>query len=335
MIIGTAGHIDHGKTTLVRALTGVDTDRLAEEQARGMTIDLGFAYLPAPDGSVLGFVDMPGHEKFMRNMLAGATGIDLVLLVVAADDGVMPQTREHLAVAELLGIPRALVAITKCDAAGPARAATVEQEVRGLLASGPFANAQILHVSAHGGDGIEQLRACLFTASTDGRKADDRPVRFAIDRAFSLPGAGTVVTGTGWSGGLRREAAVRILPGEQVARVRGLESHGSKVDAIRAGHRVAVAQALHGGEDHHDQAGRRAVDGDEGAADAGHHHPTDDGADDAAHGRKARGHGDAQTEGQRNQENQKSGDEVGFPVLGETGQPGLGQDAGFSLHGEH
>lgn len=241
MIIGTAGHIDHGKTTLVRALTGVDTDRLAEEQARGMTIDLGFAYLPAPDGSVLGFVDMPGHEKFMRNMLAGATGIDLLLLVVAADDGEMPQTREHLAVAELLGIPRALVAITKCDAAGSARAAKVEQEVHGLLASGPFANAQILHVSAHGGDGIEQLRAYLFTASTDGRKADDRPVRFAIDRAFSLPGAGTVVTGVVVQGALAVGDVLALSPTGREVRVRSLHVQNRAADQGAAGQRCGVA----------------------------------------------------------------------------------------------
>ena len=158
MIIGTAGHIDHGKTSLVRALTGVDTDRLKEEKARGISIDLGFAYLPAPDGSVLGFVDVPGHEKFVHNMLAGATGIDFVLLVIAADDGVMPQTREHLAIVDLLGIERGIVALTKADLVDRSRAAKVAAEIAQLLDGTGLAGAEILPVSTVTGEGIDALR---------------------------------------------------------------------------------------------------------------------------------------------------------------------------------
>src|SRR5580692_489015 len=147
MIIGTAGHIDHGKTSLVRALTGVDTDRLKEEKARGISIDLGFAYLPTPDGAVLGFVDVPGHEKFIHNMLAGATGIDFVLLTIAADDGVMPQTREHLAIVDLLGIGRGIVALTKADLAEPARRAEVAADIKQTLNATWLAGAEIVEVS--------------------------------------------------------------------------------------------------------------------------------------------------------------------------------------------
>ena len=197
MIIGTAGHIDHGKTTLVRALTGVDTDRLKEEKARGISIDLGFAYLPAPDDSVLGFVDVPGHEKFVHNMLAGATGIDFVLLVVAADDGVMPQTREHLAIVDLLGIERGVVALTKADLASRERRAAVTDEIRQTLATTGLAGADIVPVSTVSGEGIDGLRQRLFSEvhaqtqrSTQGR------FRLAIDRCFTLSGTGTVVTGT-------------------------------------------------------------------------------------------------------------------------------------------
>src|SRR5262249_41025033 len=162
MIIGTAGHIDHGKTSLVRALTGVDTDRLKEEKARGISIDLGFAYLPAPDGPVLGFIDVPGHEKFVHNMLAGATGIDFVLLVIAADDGVMPQTTEHLAIVDLLGIERGIVAMTKADLVPPSRQDKVADEIRHALSNTKLADADILPISTISGEGIDQLRQKLF-----------------------------------------------------------------------------------------------------------------------------------------------------------------------------
>src|SRR5215469_8831655 len=164
MIVGTAGHIDHGKTALVRALTGVDTDRLKEEKARGISIDLGFAYLPAPDGSVLGFVDVPGHEKFVHNMLAGATGVDFVLLVIAADDGVMPQTREHLAIVDLLGIARGVIALTKADLAEPARCAAVALDIKQTLSMTGLADAAIVEVSTVTGEGVDELREKLFAA---------------------------------------------------------------------------------------------------------------------------------------------------------------------------
>ncbi len=204
MIVGTAGHIDHGKTSLVRALTGVDTDRLKEEKARGISIDLGFAYLPAPDGSVLGFVDVPGHEKFVHNMLAGATGIDFVLLVIAADDGVMPQTREHLAIIDLLGIERGLVASdqNRSGCAG----ATGEGRGRHRKAcwmAPALRDAEIVPVSTVTGDGIDDLRDRLFDAARTIRaRAASERFRLAVDRSFTLPGTGTVVTGTVLSGAM-------------------------------------------------------------------------------------------------------------------------------------
>ena len=206
MIVGTAGHIDHGKTALVRALTGVDTDRLKEEKARGITIDLGFAYLPTPTGDTLGFIDVPGHEKFVHNMLAGATGIDFMLLVVAADDGPMPQTVEHLAIIDLLGVERGIVALTKADLADQARRDDVEAAIRQLLEPTCLAEADIVPVSVVTGEGIDALRDRLFVAADQfGRAADDRRFRLAIDRSFTLAGAGTVVTGTVLSGSVSFE----------------------------------------------------------------------------------------------------------------------------------
>src|SRR5215470_4311745 len=164
MIIGTAGHIDHGKTSLVRALTGVDTDRLKEEKARGISIDLGFAYLPAPGDAVLAFIDVPGHEKFIHNMLAGATGIDFVLLVVAADDGVMPQTLEHLAIVDILGVERGIVVLTKSDIVDPSRRAQVTADVAATLAGTALAGADIVAVSTVTGEGVDELRRRLFAA---------------------------------------------------------------------------------------------------------------------------------------------------------------------------
>ena len=244
MIIGTAGHIDHGKTALVRALTGVETDRLPEERRRGITIALGFAPLVLDGIGTVGMVDVPGHEGFVRTMLAGASGIDLALLVVDATEGVRPQTREHLAILSLLGIRGGVVALTKADLVDTELRGLAVEEVQGVLAGSTLHGAPVLPVSAVTGEGIEALRTALTVVCAQvPARGEGEPWRLPIDRVFSVAGAGTVVTGTGWSGGLRREAAVRILPGEQVARVRGLESHGSKVDAIRAGHRVAVALA--------------------------------------------------------------------------------------------
>ena len=247
MIIGTAGHIDHGKTALVGALTGVNTDRLKEEKARGISIDLGFAYLPAPDGSVLGFVDVPGHEKFIRNMLAGATGIDFVLLVVAADDGVMPQTLEHLAIVDLLGIRHGLVALTKADLVDAARRAEVTAEIADTLSGTALAGADIVPVSTVSGEGIDALRMALFNAATvhGARAARDR-FRLAVDRSFTLAGAGTIVTGTVLSGVVAVGDRVTVSPTGLSARVRSIHAQNRPTERGQAGERCALNLA---GED--------------------------------------------------------------------------------------
>jgi selenocysteine-specific elongation factor len=244
LILGTAGHIDHGKTALVRALTGVDTDRLPEEKRRGITIDLGFASLRLADDLEIDLIDVPGHEAFIRNMLAGATGIDLVLLVVAADEGVMPQTREHLAIVELLGIRRGVVAITKADLVDPEWLELVSDEVRELLSGSALADAPMQVVSARSGQGIAELAEVIRQAAHTVRSRSSIDLfRMPIDRVFTVRGTGTVVTGTVWSGGLLRDAQVRIEPAGLVARVRVLQRHGSDCDRIEAGERAAVALA--------------------------------------------------------------------------------------------
>jgi selenocysteine-specific elongation factor len=241
MIVGTAGHIDHGKTSLVRALTGVDTDRLKEEKARGISIDLGFAYLPAPDGTVLGFVDVPGHEKFVHNMLAGATGIDFVLLAIAADDGVMPQTREHLAIIDLLGITRGIVALTKSDLVDDAQRSRVEAEIMRLLDGTGLAGADILPVSTVSGDGVDFLRDLLFDAArTIGARAAPDRFRLAVDRSFTLPGTGTVVTGTVLSGAVSVGDRVTVSPSGLAARVRSIHAQNRPVERGVAGQRCAL-----------------------------------------------------------------------------------------------
>ena len=241
MIIGTAGHIDHGKTALVRALTGVDTDRLKEEKARGITIDLGFAYLPAASGPILGFVDVPGHEKFVHNMLAGAGGIDFVLLVVAADDGIMPQTREHLAIVDLLGVSRGVVALTKVDLVAAERRAEVATEIERALDGTSLRGSEIMSVSSVTGEGIDALRSRLFDASrfVIGRAADGR-FRLAIDRSFSLTGVGTVVTGTVLSGTVAIGDQIMISPSGLNARVRSIHAQNRPADWGRAGERCAL-----------------------------------------------------------------------------------------------
>jgi selenocysteine-specific elongation factor len=242
LILGTAGHIDHGKTELVRALTGVDTDRLKEEKERGITIDLGFAELDAGDDLRLGVVDVPGHEGFVRNMLAGATGMDLVLLVVAADEGVMPQTREHLAIVTLLGVERLVVSLTKCDLVDEDWLDLVRDEVRALLSGTPYAAAPLVPTSARSGAGLEALQAALreVAATVEADDASDL-ARLPVDRVFTVRGTGTVVTGTLWSGTLRVGERVRVLPGDLTARIRGLQVHGRDVEVARAGERTAVA----------------------------------------------------------------------------------------------
>ncbi|HEY8468225.1 MAG TPA: selenocysteine-specific translation elongation factor [Longimicrobiales bacterium] len=244
LVLGTAGHIDHGKTALIRALTGIDTDRLPEEKRRGITIDIGFANLRLPDGQELAVVDVPGHEAFIRNMLAGATGIDIVLLVIAADEGVMPQTREHLAIVDLLGVRRAVVAITKTDLVEPDWLDLVIEDIRAELAATPFADAPLVPVSAVTGAGLDQLTAALAAVAAGVAERDDDDLfRLPIDRVFTIRGTGTVITGTVWSGRLAADATVRILPAGLSARVRGAQVHGRAVPAVAAGQRAALALA--------------------------------------------------------------------------------------------
>ena len=241
MIVGTAGHIDHGKTALVKALTGIDTDRLKEEKARGITIDLGFAYLPTTDGSILGFVDVPGHERFIHTMLAGASGIDFVLMTIAADDGVKPQTREHLAIIDLLGIERGIAVITKADLVTPQRLAALTIEIRELLADTMLAGSEVLPVSAVTGQGIDALRDKLAAAA---RLMPDRSMearfRLAVDRVFTLQGVGVIVTGTILSGLVHPGDRVVISPSGLSARVRSLHAQNRPADIGRAGERCAL-----------------------------------------------------------------------------------------------
>ena len=244
MIIGTAGHIDHGKTTLVRALTGVDTDRLPEEKKRGITIELGFAPLVLPGIGTAGVVDVPGHEAFVRTMLAGATGIDLALLVVAADEGMMPQTREHLAILSLLAVHGGVVALTKTDLVDDEWLALVTEDVRNALAASPLTDAPIIPVSATTGAGLDALRDALAAtaAHLPARDPDDL-FRMPVDRSFTVKGTGTVVTGTVWSGSLPADATIRIMPAGRTARVRGIQSHGSATSVATPGARVALSLA--------------------------------------------------------------------------------------------
>ncbi|MDI6822273.1 MAG: selenocysteine-specific translation elongation factor [Actinomycetota bacterium] len=241
IIIGTAGHIDHGKTTLVKALTGVDTDRLKEEKKRGISIDLGFAEFKLPSGQVAGVVDVPGHERFVKNMLAGATGMDLVLLVVAADDGVMPQTEEHLAIANLLGVKKAIVALAKVDLVEEEWLEIVEEDIKSLLKGTTFEDAPIIRVSPVTGFGLEKLLHEMGKiASEVAPKDTDSPYRLPIDRAFSLKGVGTVVTGTLWSGEISLDEQVVILPKGLSSRVRSIQVHSHNVEKAYAGQRVAL-----------------------------------------------------------------------------------------------
>ena len=240
MIIGTAGHIDHGKTALVKALTGTDGDRLAEEKARGITIELGFAYADLGGGKVTGFVDVPGHERFVHTMLAGAGGIDLALLVIAADDGIMPQTLEHLAILDLLGITRGLVALTKSDLADPALITYRQSEIAALLAPTGLAGAQVLPVSALTGAGIAELRQALVLAEDQtNQRADAGRFRMSVDRSFVLSGAGVVVTGTVLSGQVAIGDHVQISPSGLAARVRGIHAQNRKSQIGFAGQRCA------------------------------------------------------------------------------------------------
>ena len=241
MIVGTAGHIDHGKTSLVRALTGVDTDRLKEEKKRGISIDIGFAFLPAPDGSMLGFIDVPGHEAFVHNMLAGATGVDVAVLVVAADDGVMPQTREHLSIIDLLGIKNGVVALAKCDLVDEAQRDLIAANISAEIDRTSLAQARIIPVSAVTGEGIADLRDHLLdlVRTVSQRKRTGR-FRLAVDRSFVLQGAGTVVTGTILTGSVSVGDKVTISPNGLTARVRSIHAQNTPRDSGHAGERCAV-----------------------------------------------------------------------------------------------
>jgi selenocysteine-specific elongation factor len=241
MIIGTAGHIDHGKTALVRALTGVEADRLKEEQARGITLDLGYAYQALTDGGVLGFVDVPGHEKLVHNMLAGATGIDHVLLVVAGDDGPMPQTREHVQILDLLGLASGTVALTKCDLVDGARLDEARRQIRDLLASSGMADAPVMAVSSVTREGIEALRDHLHAAAREiGLRRTDGMFRLAVDRCFTLSGAGTVVTGTVHAGRVCVGDSVRVTPSGLDVRVRAIHAQNRPSEVGLAGQRCAL-----------------------------------------------------------------------------------------------
>ncbi|TAN22944.1 MAG: selenocysteine-specific translation elongation factor [Acidobacteria bacterium] len=240
MIVGTAGHIDHGKSALVEALTGVHPDRLAEERRRGMTLDLGFGHW-SQNGQTIGVVDVPGHERFIHSMLAGAGGIDVMLLVVAADAGVQPQTVEHFAICRLLGIPQGVVALTKTDLADGAQMARVRSQIAALLEGTAFAGAPVIPVSAVTGAGIEELRQALLTGGgrAPGRDAA-APFRLPVDRAFSMKGFGAVITGTLAQGTLHTGEEAELLPGRRRVRVRGLQVHGQAVTEAVAGNRVAA-----------------------------------------------------------------------------------------------
>jgi len=242
MIVATAGHVDHGKTALIRALTGVDTDRLPEEKRRGISIDLGFAYWRPAADALVGFVDVPGHERFVRNMLAGVCGIDAVLVVVAADDGVMPQTVEHLQIIQLLAVERGVAVINKIDRVPAERVEEVAANLRALLAHTGIADIEILPVSATTGAGLEALRTALASmAKSAARQAEGgRPFRFAVDRAFSIAGAGTVVTGTVFSGKAAQGDKLVLTPSGIAVRVRGMQKDGKPALAAVAGERCAL-----------------------------------------------------------------------------------------------
>ncbi|MEO5763297.1 MAG: selenocysteine-specific translation elongation factor, partial [Vicinamibacteria bacterium] len=240
-IIGTAGHIDHGKSSLVKALTGTDPDRLKEEKERGITIDLGFAHAPLAADVMASFIDVPGHEKFVRNMLAGASGIDAVLLVVAANEGVMPQTREHFHICRMLGIPRGLVVITKIDAADATTLRLVEEQTQDLVKGSFLEDAPMVGVSARTGMGLDHLRASLLAiARFTAARARSGVLRLPIDRVFTLRGFGTVVTGTLMSGTVAVGDEVVLQPAGKRARVRGLQVHGAAAEVAVCGERTAL-----------------------------------------------------------------------------------------------
>ena len=242
IIIGTAGHIDHGKTALIRALTGRNTDRLKEEQERGITIDLGFTWFDLNDGSRAGIIDVPGHERFINNMVAGVVGMDLVLMVVAADEGIMPQTVEHLDILSLLGVSKSILVLNKCDLVDEEWLELMEQEIRERLHDTFMKDAPLIRVSAVTGEGINALKEKISELARDEVQERDAASisRLPIDRVFSVRGFGTVVTGTLLSGTLSRDDELEIYPLGIKCAVRGMEVHGEKCESCAAGQRVAV-----------------------------------------------------------------------------------------------
>ncbi|MCK4777911.1 MAG: selenocysteine-specific translation elongation factor, partial [Actinomycetia bacterium] len=240
-VIGTAGHIDHGKSTLIHALTGIDPDRLKEEKEREMTIDLGFAYVYLPSGKKIGIVDVPGHEKFIRNMLSGATGIDLVLFVVAADEGVMPQTKEHLEILNFLEIQKGIIVLTKMDLVDEEWLSMMVQDIEKAVTGTFLENAPILPVSSRIGDGLEKLLEKIDELLIEIPPRDSlSPVRFPIDRSFTISGFGTVVTGTLWEGQVKKGQSLKVLPLQREVRVRSIQNHKEEVSQGDAGMRLAL-----------------------------------------------------------------------------------------------
>ncbi len=241
IVLGTAGHIDHGKTSLVKALTGTDTDRLKEEKARGITIELGFATLDLPGDKKMSIVDVPGHERFVRNMVAGASGIDIVLFVVAADEGVMPQTREHLDICVLLGIENGMIALTKIDMVDPDFVELAREDVASAVEGTFLEGAPMIPVSAVTGEGVAEVRQTLEKLAESVRSRHAKGLfRIPVDRVFTMKGFGTVVTGTAQSGSVKKDDEVQVMPGGALAKVRGIEVHGDHLDKAYAGNRTAL-----------------------------------------------------------------------------------------------
>ncbi|MGR3220534.1 MAG: selenocysteine-specific translation elongation factor [Candidatus Anammoxibacter sp.] len=241
IIIGTAGHIDHGKTALVKALTGIDADRLPEEKARGLTIDIGFAFFDPDENTRVNFIDVPGHERFIKNMLAGATSIDAALFVIAADDGIMPQTREHLEILDLLEIGNIIVVITKCDLVDKDWLEMLEEEIQIMINETGFKDAAILSVSTKNNKGLAELKNALKDLASDVNRDNDRDIfRLPIDRAFTISGFGCVVTGSVLTGRINVNDEVELLPMETIARIRGIEVNGTKQNSASAGQRAAI-----------------------------------------------------------------------------------------------
>jgi len=241
MIIGTAGHIDHGKTALIRALTGIETDRLKEEKKRGMSIDIGFACLDLSDGTMAGIVDVPGHSNFIRNMLAGAHGMDMVLLVIAADDGIMPQTIEHFEIVALLGIKKGVLVITKSDLVEKDRISELKDKIEVFVKGSCLEGSPVVDVSSVSGRGIALLKQVIEQSIKEiSITKKDRPFRMPVDRSFSVKGFGTVVTGTVVSGTLAKNDLLKLFPGNKELRIRNMESFGKKKERVSAGERVAL-----------------------------------------------------------------------------------------------